>query len=293
MGNIKCKDICKKYKEKTVLDGINLTIEEGKIYGLIGRNGAGKTTLLSIITAQNPATDGSVTLDGVSVWENEKALSDICFSRELSANTAIGTNNLKVKEYLKYAQYFLPHWDNEYADKLIGLFGIDKKQPISKLSKGMMSMVTIIVALASKAKYTFLDEPVAGLDVVARNDFYRLLIEEYSQSGRTFVISTHIIDEAADVFEDVIIVKDKKIALNENTVQLLERAYHVSGNAEAVDKFISDNPKIQVLETQKSGRSKGISLLAEKGVKITGNESLSVQPMTLSNLFVAMCGEGR
>ena len=87
-----------------------------------------------------------------------------------------------------------------------------------------MSMVTIVVALASKAKYTFLDEPTAGLDVVARNDFYKLLIEEYTESGRTFVISTHIIDEASDVFEEVIIIKDKKIALKENTTELLERA---------------------------------------------------------------------
>ena len=79
MGTIKCNDLCKNYRQKKVLDNINLTIEEGKIYGLIGRNGAGKTTLLSIISAQNPASSGGVTLDGEQIWENEKALSDIFF----------------------------------------------------------------------------------------------------------------------------------------------------------------------------------------------------------------------
>ena len=237
MGTIKCTDLCKNYRQKKVLDNVNLTIEEGKIYGLIGRNGAGKTTLLSIISAQNPASSGDVTLDGEQIWENEKALSDIFFSREFSANTMSGANNLKVKEYLKYAQCFLKNWDNDYANELLARFDLDKNQSINKLSKGMMSMVTIVVALASKAKFTFLDEPAAGLDVVARNDFYRLLIEEYTQSGRTFVISTHIIDEASDIFEEVIIVNNQKIALKENTAELLERAYHISGNKEDVDKM--------------------------------------------------------
>ncbi len=81
-----------------------------------------------------------------------------------------------------------PHWDNEMAEQLLEEFELDRKQKIYKLSKGMMSMITIIVALASKAKYTFLDEPVAGLDVVARENFYRLLLDEYSETGRTFVI---------------------------------------------------------------------------------------------------------
>ena len=289
MGTIKCTDLCKNYRQKKVLDNVNLTIEEGKIYGLIGRNGAGKTTLLSIISAQNPASSGDVTLDGEQIWENEKALSDIFFSRELSANTMSGANNLKVKEYLKYAQC----WDNDYANELLARFGLDKNQSINKLSKGMMSMVTIVVALASKAKFTFLDEPAAGLDVVARNDFYRLLIEEYTQSGRTFVISTHIIDEASDIFEEVIIVNNQKIALKENTAELLERAYHISGNKEDVDKMLTQNPDIEVLDTQNLGRSKGISILTAKNKCLTATEKLSVQPMTLQNLFVAICEEGR
>lgn len=293
MGTIKCNDLCKNYRQKKVLDNINLTIEEGKIYGLIGRNGAGKTTLLSIISAQNPASSGDVTLDGEQIWENEKALSDIFFSRELSANTMSGANNLKVKEYLKYAQCFLKNWDNDYANELLARFDLDKNQSINKLSKGMMSMVTIVVALASKAKFTFLDEPAAGLDVVARNDFYRLLIEEYTQSGRTFVISTHIIDEASDIFEEVIVVNNQKIALKENTAELLERAYHISGNKEDVDKMLTQNPDIEVLDTQNLGRSKGISILTAKDKCLTATEKLSVQPMTLQNLFVAICEEGR
>lgn len=83
-------------------------------------------------------------------------------------------------------------------------------------------MLTIVVALASKAEFTFLDEPVAGLDVVARDQFYRILLDEFTESGRTFVISTHIIEEAEDLFEEVIFLHKGEILLKENTQELLE-----------------------------------------------------------------------
>ena len=97
-------------------------------------------------------------------------------------------------------------------------------------------MLSIVLALASKADFTFLDEPVSGLDVVAREQFYRLLLEEFTESGRTFVISTHIIEEAADLFEEVIFLHQGKILLKENTQELLERCIYVSGRAEEVDQ---------------------------------------------------------
>ena len=227
---IVCKDVCKQYGTKQVLKNVNVTLEKGKIYGLIGRNGAGKTTLLSILSSQNPLSFGSVTWNGEEIWENQRALNHICFSRELSPNL-IGNsgNNMKVKEYLKIASYYFPYWDNGMAEDLVEKFELDQKKKISKLSKGMLSMVTIIVALASKADFTFLDEPVAGLDIVMREYFYRRLLEEYTQTGRTFVISTHIMEEEADLFEEVMIIKKGELLLKENTQDLISRAFCVSG----------------------------------------------------------------
>ena len=178
MEAIICSNVNKSYGKKEVLKNIDFTLEKGKIYGLIGRNGAGKTTLLSILSAQNPATEGNVTWNGEKIWENRKALDHICFSRELSTNLyGSGVSSLKVKEYLKNASYYYPNWDQKMADELIEKFELNTKQRINKMSKGMLSMVTIIVALASKADFTFLDEPVAGLDVVMREYFYRKLME--------------------------------------------------------------------------------------------------------------------
>ncbi len=289
MGTLSGRNIVKKYGKDTVLKNVNIDIEEGKIYGLIGRNGAGKTTLLSILTAQNPATEGTVTLDGEPVWENADALSHICYSREINQVTIFGPNTLKVKEYLATARAFYANWDEEYAKELIEKFGIDTKKKISKLSKGMLSAVTIIVALASKADITIMDEPVAGLDVVAREQFYKLVIEEYANTGRTFIISTHIIEEAASLFEKVIIIDDGEIKYEDNTEDLLSRAYRVSGEVDAVNKAVEG---FKIYHPESIGRNKVVTVLAEEPVDSFGNE-VQVEPVPLQSLFYAMCVDER
>lgn len=286
--SLTCEGIIKTYNKTDVLKNINLEIEQGKIYGLIGRNGAGKTTLLSILTAQNPATKGTVSFNGEPVWENQKALGHLCFSRELNAMTALGQNAMKIKEYLRIASVFYPGWDKQMEKELVERFSLDLKKRICKVSKGMMSMVTIIVALASKADITLLDEPVAGLDVVMREQFYKLVIDEYAKTGRTFVISTHIIEEAADVFEEVIIMKDGSILCKENTQELLGRSIHVSGNEQDVDAACAG---LKMYHAEHMGRSKGVTVILQEGQKLAEGFDVTVQPVSLQNLFVALCGE--
>lgn len=288
MEGLSCTGIVKTYKDKKVLQNINLTLEKGKIYGLIGRNGAGKTTLLSVLTAQNPATEGEVLLDGEPVWENQRALDRICFSRELSPIAGSGPNNMKVKEYLKIAGMYLTNWDKEMEQELIRLFGVDSKQRISKLSKGMLSMVTIIVAMASGAEYTFLDEPVAGLDVVAREQFYHLLLEEYTKTGRTFVISTHIIEEAANILEEVIILKEGSVLLKENTQELLERCVYVSGKAEEVDLAVEG---LERHHEECVGRSKSVMVMLKNGEQVDAGRDVNIQSVNLQRVFLSLCGE--
>ena len=273
--------------KQEVLSQIDLTLEKGKIYGLIGRNGAGKTTMLSILSAQNPATEGKVVLDGKQVWENPQALEHIYFSREIQPNSSANSSGLKVKDYLKIAREYLPYWDEEMAQRLLKLFRLDVKKKIIKLSKGMTSMLTIILALASKADFTFLDEPVAGLDVVAREQFYRLLLEEFTESGRTFVISTHIIEEAADLFEEVIFLHNGRILLKENTQELLEHSVYVSGKADAVDRAVEGK---EVHRQETLGRSKGVMVRLKEGESLSG-EDITLQPMNLQKIFVSLCGE--
>ena len=288
MSKLVCENLTKKYGDKTVLDHVNLTLESGKIYGLIGRNGAGKTTLLSLMSNQNPITEGTAVIDGQRIWENPKALSRLCFSRELNLSAESALSAYTLKAYLRAAETYLPHWDKEMAQKLLDLFGLEKKKKLGKLSKGMLSMVTILVAMASKAEFTFLDEPVAGLDVVAREQFYQLLLEEYTETGRTFVLSTHIIEEAADVMEEVIILDKGKILMMENTQELVDRARYVTGLADQVDGATAGLPCHHI---EKIGRSKAVTVLLPEGEDLNPGYDVTVQPVNLQKLFVALCGE--
>lgn len=286
--SLTCQHITKAYGGREVLRDISLTLEPGRIYGLIGRNGAGKTTLLSILTAQNPATGGTVSLDGQPVWENRKSLEKLCFSRELTANAESGLAAMKVKEYLRIASIYYPGWDKEMEKRLVELFQLNTRKKLAKLSKGMLSMVTIIVAICSKAPYTILDEPVAGLDVVAREQFYKLLLEEYTETGRTFVVSTHIIEEASDILEEVIVLHEGKLLLMEETQALLDRVRHVSGKAEEVDAATAG---LELHHTETVGRSKGVTVFLQPGQSVDETRDVSVQPVSLQRAFVALCGE--
>ncbi len=288
MEALVCKDISKKYGIKTVLNTTNLTFEKGKIYGLIGRNGAGKTTLLSIMSAQNPATTGTVTVCDQPVWENRQGLDHLCFSREI--NNGGQQNyiaNMKVKAYLDAAARHYVHWDAEMASKLVKAFGLDEKKKLSKLSKGMLSMITIIIAMASKADFTFMDEPVAGLDVVVRDQFYRMVIDENMATGRCFIISTHIIDEASNVFEEVVMIDKGSVIAEENTAELLDRAYTVNGLSETVDAAVAG---MEQYGAHMNGRSKTVTVLLKEGQQLSQNPDLTITKPTLQQFFVARCG---
>lgn len=286
---LKAEGLCKAYGSKQVLQNLDLTIQPGKIYGLIGRNGAGKTTLLGILTAQNTKDAGEVTYGGQPVWENQAVLSQICFSRELQATQFGGQNNLKVRDYLRSAAIFCPNWDQAYADRLLSEFQLETKKKICQLSKGQMSMVTILVALASRAPLTILDEPAAGLDVVMRERFYQLLLDDFAETGRTFLVSTHIIEEAASVFEQVIILDQGRILENSPTDELIDQFRYVSGREDEVDRVCAG---VEVLSRRTVGRHTTAAVRGnpEKLAALSGD--VDIAPMNLQNVFVALCGHG-
>ena len=287
---LKAAGLCKAYKTKQVLTDLDLTIEPGKIYGLIGRNGAGKTTLLSLLTAQNIPDSGSVTLGGEPVWENQQALDKLCFSRELQPILFAGQNNFKVRHYLRAAALYYPGWDAAYAQRLLEEFELEPKKRACQLSKGQLSMVAILIALASNAPITILDEPVAGLDVVMRQRFYRLLLDDYARTGRTFILSTHIIEEAASLFERVLVLESGRIIEDCPTDELVDQFRTVTGREDRVDAACAG---MQVLASRALGRHKEAVVRDTAGrtaASLAALGDVDVVPMDLQAVFVALCG---
>jgi len=256
---LQAKGVTKRYGKQTVLDGLDFTVEPGRIYGLVGRNGAGKTTLLSILTGQSPADGGSVTYGGAPVWENAAALGELCLARELTAAPNSFSSALRVKDYWQAGRVFYPRWDEAYAARLAQQLRLEPKKRITQLSRGQASMVSIFLGLASRAPVTIFDEPVAGLDVVAREQFYRLLLDDYAETGRSFVVSTHIIEEAAGVFEQVAALTAANLAPLRTETLGRHTMAAVRGGADAFARLST---------------ARGVTLA----------------PMSLQNVFVALCG---
>lgn len=278
MSCIEVKNVTKQFGTTTALDNVSLRFDQNKIYGLLGRNGAGKSTLLNIITNKLFATSGRVTVDGEHVQENDKALSKVyCMSEQ-----DLYPETLKIKEVFKLSRDFYPNMDMDYANQLAEKFSLNLNKKVKALSTGYNSIFKIIIALACNAPIILLDEPVLGLDANFRDLFYRELLTNYSENPRTIVISTHLIEEAADVIEDVVIIKDGKIIMQDSVQSVLSNGYTVTGPAQAVDSFVQGK---HVLGSDALGGMKSVYLLEPLD---QGNvpEGVEVSKMKLQNLFI-------
>lgn len=232
---IEARNLVKSYKDVEALDGITLSLAANRIYGLLGRNGAGKTTLMSILTGQGYATSGQALIFGANPYEHDETLSKICFIRESQRYP----DDFTASQAFKAAAMFFKNWDHQLAQQLCTEFALPLKRRIKKLSRGQLSAVGVVIGMASRAEITFFDEPYLGLDAVARQIFYDRLIEDYAQHPRTIVLSSHLIDEIANLLEHVVVIDKGKIMLDEDAETLRGSAVAVTGNAQKVADFIN------------------------------------------------------
>lgn len=189
--SIQVQAVQQAFRGQTVLDNLNLTIKPNTIYGLLGRNGAGKSTLLNIISNRIFADSGTVTMDNESMCDNDRTLGKVYLMSEVN----LYSERSRVKQLFKTTALLYGDFNDTYAKKLAQTFGLDLNARFGKLSTGYRTIFKLIIALCVPAEYIFLDEPVLGLDANHREIFYQELIETYSDHPRTFVISTHLIEE--------------------------------------------------------------------------------------------------
>ena len=283
MAGIRIEDITKKYGDTVALDHISMSFEENRIYGLLGRNGAGKSTLLNIISDRIIADSGSVLVDEEAVRDNDKML-----SRIYSMNDRMYyPGSMKVKDAFRWSGEFYRDFDADYAKKLAKRFRLDTEKPVQALSTGYASIFKIIIALSVNTPYVLFDEPVHGLDINHRDLFYRLLLEKYSEQPFTAVVSTHIIDEIAHLFEDIIIMKSGRVIESCSCEELVSGAYAVSGPEASVDTYAAG---LDVLGTERLGQLKTVYI---RGEAQTGRLSadLEISRANLQKLFIQMTSE--
>lgn len=278
MNNISLQNVTMRFKETTALDDVSLTFEPGRIYGLLGRNGAGKTTLLSCVTGRLFPQQGHVLIDGEPALENDGALSRVY---------SIGEKNFypegtTVKQLMEWTGDFYPGFDQGYAKRLAEQFGLNVKKKLKALSTGYLTITKLICALATTVPYLLLDEPVLGLDANHRELFYRLLLEDYAVKPRTIVISTHLIEEVADIIEQVVILKQGKVLLDRPAEEVKGMGYSVSGKASDVDAWCRGR---EVLSIDALGGLKTACLL---GKPDDVPPELETAPLDMQKLFIRL-----
>ena len=283
MNRIEINDVTKTFGDTLALNQVSLTFEPHKIYGLLGRNGAGKSTLLNIITNRLFADSGQVTIDGLSSVENDMAQGLLYLMSEKN----LYPESMTCNEAFKWTKQFFKDFDLDYALNLAKQFKLNPKKKIRSLSTGYASIFKIIIALSVNTPYVLFDEPVLGLDANHREMFYRLLIEKYSDNPFTAIISTHLIDEIANLLEYVMIIKNGEILVNESCETLLSKGYSVTGAITQVDAFIADK---EVIGADVLGGLKTVTIIGSLD-KRTVPDGIEITNLDLQKLFIKLTNE--
>lgn len=276
------RGLTKKYRDTVALNDVNFTIESGKIYGLLGRNGAGKTTIMSILAAQAFETSGTVRVFGEHPYENDRVLERICFIREAQKYP----DDFKPKHAFKAAAMFYRNWDQHLCDQLVADFQLPVSRRIKKLSRGQLSAVGVIIGLASRAELTFFDEPYLGLDAVARQIFYDRLLADYAEFPRTIVLSSHLIDEVANLLEHVLVVDQGEIMMDDDAEHIKEGAATIVGPASKVEPFVRG---LHVVHRDGFGALASVTVsdaLTDEQHQEASSLGLELAPVSLQQLIV-------
>ena len=278
---IKTQNLTNRFGRVQALQGVSITLEENKIYGLLGRNGAGKSTLLNILTGRLFADEGAVTIDGENAIENDRAQGKVF----LMSEKTLHPDSMRVRQAFRWAQTFYPGFDQGQALSLSGDFGLSTNARISGLSTGYHSIFKLVLALSVNTPYVLLDEPILGLDANHRELFYKRLLEKYAAAPFTVVLSTHLIEEVASLVEDVIIIKDGQVLRQESRDSLLSQGYTVSGGAAAVDAYIQGR---RVLGIDALGGLRTAYIQGSPDKSAPSAQDLEFGPMDLQKLFIQL-----
>ncbi len=279
---VEVKNVSLKYKKFEALKNISFKLEDQKIYGLIGRNGAGKTSLLSILSALREATEGVVTVSGEPLFENAKVVEQI----RLIYQKDYKDEYSKAGQLIKASARFSPNFDREYAETLIKRFKLPKNRAANKLSKGMQSVLDVIIGLASRAPITIFDEAYLGMDAPTRVTFYKELLEEQARSPRIIILSTHLVSEMDYLFDEVLILKNGSLLLQEEYETLISKGVTITGGIKEVDEFIQGR---RILGSEQLGGTKAVRLYEEELEQLVAKareKGLDVGPISLQELFI-------
>lgn len=288
MNLVECKDLTKTFGSKQALSNVSFSLEEGKIIGLIGRNGAGKTTLLKLIAGFLEKSSGELKVFSESPFNSLKVSANTIFmSDEVTFNPA-----LTLEEILKAAKGFYPNWNHELANRLLDYFSISIHLYHANLSKGMKSTFNSIVGLSTRAPLSLFDEPTTGMDAAVRKDFYRAILKDYLVYPRTIVISSHLLNEMEELFEEILVMKEGSVHFHESVEDLKEYAVGITGQTTKVEELLKNET---VIFQQPVGFDQTYAVVKRNEVvqQIAKSLGLELSPVSVSDLCMYITSKSK
>ena len=279
--------VSRSFGKTRALKQFSVSLPKGQIIGLLGRNGAGKSTLLRIVGGMLKPNGGSVRIDNRTVWDNAKALGQLC----IIGDTPDFGKLRKIKDLFFVCAGLFPNWDDALAHALVKRFDLPETRRIKTFSRGMQTSLMLVVGLASRAPFTIIDEPSLGLDAVMRERFYDLLLEQKkADAGRTFLISTHLIDEVARALDYAVMIDDGNLLCEGTVEELQEGTLSISGDADVVAE-LTDGVKLLKEEELAGMLVRHVQLDQETMARIQMDKRVRTAPIGLQRLFVFLTEE--
>ena len=275
---LRINNVSKSFGTKEVLKKLNLTVNEGSIFGLVGVNGAGKSTLLRCISGIYRCEEGNVELDGIDTYLNESIRKDIFFVND-DPYYSLASNINSLKEF--YSSFYAI--DEEAYQKTLKLFGLDEDRRLNTFSKGMKRQTLLLFALAIKPKLLLLDEAFDGLDPIVRHNLKKSLYEFIEENDATVIISSHNLKELEDICDSYGILENGRI---ETYGDLLESKQNINKYQLAFKKDIDESvfDKFDLLHKSKEGSV--YSLVIKGDMDETVRELKKLKPLILDTLNV-------
>lgn len=215
-GLVRIAGLTKKYGKKTALSNVNLTLEPGRIVGLLGPNGSGKTTLMKILTGTIRDYNGNVTVNGKGIGPDTKALISYL------PDTTYHSPWMRPLDMIALFRDFYADFDEQKCREMLRRLNLNEKQKIRTMSKGMMEKFQLCMVMSRNAKIYILDEPIGGVDPAARDYILDTILTNYSEDATIFM-STHLISDVERIFDTVIFLKEGEIVLQGNIDNIREK----------------------------------------------------------------------
>lgn len=217
---IEIKDLAFSYGKTPVLKSITTTLEEGRIYGLLGENGVGKTTLLTLLCGLKKVCSGSISTDGESPFDRTPTL----LQNQFYLPDEVLPVSMKAECFAKERGAFWPNYDHSKFLEIMKEFENDPVKKMNQMSAGQLKKTYISLALACGCKYIFMDEPTNGLDIPSKTQF-RSAIMKYTSDDSTIVISTHQVRDLENIIDPIIILDRQDVLLNATVEEITSKLY--------------------------------------------------------------------